>query len=168
MMRFEGKSVLVTGGATGIGRVTAQAFAREGAAVLIGDIDARAEETVALIEQDGGEAAFVRADVTDAAAMDALVAECVGRFGGMDMAFNNAGVLPPQRPLHEILPEEFDLAVNVDGRLPGLRQKLDQQAGVGIELVHGLVEHPANLRDEGIMPDELRQLRLEGVAVFFL
>jgi NAD(P)-dependent dehydrogenase (short-subunit alcohol dehydrogenase family) len=114
MMRFEGKSVLITGGATGIGRATAQAFAREGASVLIGDVDNRADETVALIEQEGGKAAFMRADVTDPAAMDALVAECVGQFGSMDVAFNNAGVLPPQRPLHEILPEEFDLAMNVD------------------------------------------------------
>ncbi|MEZ5744805.1 MAG: SDR family oxidoreductase [Sphingomonadaceae bacterium] len=114
MMRFEGKSVLITGGATGIGRATAQAFAREGASVLIGDVDNRADETVALIAQEGGKAAFLRADVTDPAAMDALVAECVGQFGSMDVAFNNAGVLPPQRPLHEILPEEFDLAMNVD------------------------------------------------------
>ena len=113
-MQFEGKTVLITGGATGIGRATAQAFAKAGAGVMIGDVDARAEETVALIEGAGGKAAFLKADVTDPAAMDALVAACVSRFGGMDMAFNNAGILPPQRPLHEILPEEFDLAINVD------------------------------------------------------
>lgn len=113
-MQFEDKAVLITGGATGIGRATAQAFAKQGAAVMIGDVDARAEETVALIADAGGKAGFMHADVTDPAAMDALVSECVSRFGSMDMAFNNAGVLPPQRPLHEILPEEFDLAINVD------------------------------------------------------
>ena len=73
-MRFEGKAVVITGGATGIGRATAQAFAREGASVMIGDVDARAEETVALIADAGSRAAFLTADVTDPAAMDALVA----------------------------------------------------------------------------------------------
>jgi NAD(P)-dependent dehydrogenase (short-subunit alcohol dehydrogenase family) len=97
-MRFEGKTVLITGGATGIGRATAQAFAREGAAVMIGDVDDRAAETVSLIEAEGGKAAFKKADVTDALAMTELVRDCVARFGGMHMAFNNAGVLPPPLP----------------------------------------------------------------------
>jgi NAD(P)-dependent dehydrogenase (short-subunit alcohol dehydrogenase family) len=113
-MRFEGKTVLITGGATGIGRATALAFAKEGAAVMIGDVDDRAAETVSLIEAAGGTAAFERADVTDPAAMEALVAACVARFGGMDMAFNNAGVLPKQRPLHEVTLDEWNLAINVD------------------------------------------------------
>jgi NAD(P)-dependent dehydrogenase (short-subunit alcohol dehydrogenase family) len=113
-MRFEGKTVLITGGATGIGRATALAFAKEGAAVMIGDVDDRAAETVSLIEAAGGAASFERADVTDPAAMEALVAACVARFGGMDMAFNNAGVLPEQRPLHEVTLDEWNLAINVD------------------------------------------------------
>ncbi len=113
-MRFERKTVLITGGATGIGRATALAFAREGAAVMIGDIDARAAETVSLIEAEGGKAAFLKTDVTDPAALEALVAECVSRFGGMDLAFNNAGVLPEQRPLHEVTLDEWNLAINVD------------------------------------------------------
>ncbi len=114
MMRFEGKTVLITGGATGIGRATALAFANEGAAVMIGDIDARATETVSLIEAAGGKAAFLKTDVTDPAALEALVAECVARFGSMDMAFNNAGVLPEQRPLHEVTLDEWNLAIDVD------------------------------------------------------
>lgn len=112
--QFAGKAVIITGGATGIGRAAAQAFARAGAAVMIGDVDARVEETIALIAAEGGRAESLRADVTDAADMDRLVSECIARFGRLDMALNNAGVLPPQRPLHEIRPEEFDLAVNVD------------------------------------------------------
>lgn len=113
-MTFADKAVLVTGGATGIGRAACVAFAAQGAKVMIGDIDARAEETVAIIRQAGGEADFTRTDVTDPAAVEALVAACVARFGRMDAAFNNAGVLPPQRPLHEVLPEEMALAVDVD------------------------------------------------------
>lgn len=112
--RFAGKAVLVTGGATGIGRAACVAFAREGAAVMIGDIDDRAGDTVALIGDAGGKAAHVRADVTDAAAMRALVAACLDRFGRMDAAFNNAGVLPPQRPMHEVPEDELALAIDVD------------------------------------------------------
>lgn len=114
MIDFSGKAVLITGGATGIGRATAQAFAEAGAAVMIGDVDERAGETVALIRQAGGTAEWFSANVVDPAAMDALVAQCVERFGRMDAAFNNAGVLPPQRPLHEIPLEEFNLAIDVD------------------------------------------------------
>jgi len=113
-MIYAGKAVLVTGGATGIGRAACVAFAAEGAKVMIGDVDARAEETVAIIRQAGGEAEFTPTNVTDPAAVEALVAACIARFGRMDAAFNTAGVLPPQRPLHEVLPEEMALAVDVD------------------------------------------------------
>ena len=113
-MTFEGKAVLVTGGATGIGRASSVAFATAGARVMIGDKDARAEETVAIIRQAGGEAEFVPTDVTDAAAVEALVAACVSTFGRMDAAFNNAGVLPPQRPIHEVTVEEMNWAIDVD------------------------------------------------------
>jgi NAD(P)-dependent dehydrogenase (short-subunit alcohol dehydrogenase family) len=113
-MRFEGKTVLITGGATGIGRATALAFAREGAAVMIGDVDNRAAETVSLIEAEGGKAAFKKADVSDAQAMTELVRDCVARFGGMDMAFNNAGVLPPPLPFHEVPASDLDHILNVD------------------------------------------------------
>lgn len=114
MDRFTGKAVLITGAATGIGRATALAFAREGASVMIGDVDARAEETVALIVGEGGNAAFRHTDVRHAADLDALVAACVERYGRMDAAFNNAGVLPPQRPIHEVTEAELDLAIDVD------------------------------------------------------
>lgn len=114
MARYPGKTVLITGGATGIGRATALAFAREGAAVMIGDIDARAAQTVKLIEQAGGRAAFESADVSLRADVDALVKACVARFGGMHAAFNNAGILPPPRPFHEITQADFDRTVAVD------------------------------------------------------
>jgi NAD(P)-dependent dehydrogenase (short-subunit alcohol dehydrogenase family) len=113
-MRFDGKTVLITGGATGIGRATALAFAREGACVMIGDVDDRASETVSLIEAAGGKAAFKQADVTDADAMTGLVRDCVARFGGMHMAFNNAGILPPPTPFHEVQAGDLDKILNVD------------------------------------------------------
>lgn len=113
-MTFADKAVLVTGGATGIGRATSVAFAAAGARVMIGDRDMRAEETVAIIEQAGGIADFVATDVTDPQAVEALVAACVDRFGRLDAAFNNAGILPPQRPIHEVPVDEMELAVDVD------------------------------------------------------
>lgn len=113
-MRFANKAVLITGGATGIGRAAAKAFAEEGAQVMIGDKNDLAGETVEIIRQAGGSADFLMTDVRDPAALDVLVAACIDRFGRMDAAFNNAGVLPPQRPLHEVPAEEMDLAVDVD------------------------------------------------------
>jgi NAD(P)-dependent dehydrogenase (short-subunit alcohol dehydrogenase family) len=114
MMRFDGRTVLITGGATGIGRATALAFAAEGAAVMIGDVDDRSGETVAMIEAAGGKAAFKKADVSDADAMTELVRDTVARFGGMHMAFNNAGVLPPPLPFHEVPASDLDHILNVD------------------------------------------------------
>ena len=98
LLDFTGKVVLVTGGATGIGRATSLAFARQGAAVVIGDVDDRAAETVRLIEEAGGTGLFVRTDVTVAADVERLVNTAVDTYGGLHVAFNNAGILPPDRP----------------------------------------------------------------------
>ncbi|MCP5397162.1 MAG: SDR family oxidoreductase [Sphingomonadaceae bacterium] len=111
---FTDKAILVTGGATGIGRETSKAIAAAGAAVMIGDKDDRAGETVEIIKQAGGTAEFLPTDVTSAEQVNRLVAHCVERFGRMDGAFNNAGVLPPQRPIHEVSEDELDLAIDVD------------------------------------------------------
>jgi NAD(P)-dependent dehydrogenase (short-subunit alcohol dehydrogenase family) len=98
---FEGRTVLITGAATGIGRATALAFAAARAAVLIGDVDPRAEDTVREISASGGKAAFQKTDVSDSAQVKALVARAVSEFGTLDVAFNNAGLLPPTAPLAE-------------------------------------------------------------------
>lgn len=113
-MRFTAKTVLITGGATGIGRATARAFAAEGANVMVGDVDDRAKETVELIVTEGGHAAFRHTDVRERAQLDVLVEACVAEFGGMHMAFNNAGVLPPPLPFHEVPEGDLDLILNVD------------------------------------------------------
>jgi len=91
--RFTHKAVLVTGGGSGIGRATALAFARDGAAVVVAgrSIDALAH-TVALIEDLGGRASYVVADVTQTDAVEALVHEVAERHGRLDIAFNNAGI----------------------------------------------------------------------------
>ena len=111
---YSDKVVLMTGGATGIGRATALAFAGHGAAVVIGDVDARAAETVEMIEQAGGQGAFVKTDVTVAAQVQQLVATTVEKFGGLHVAFNNAGVLPPTAPVAEMSESDWDRVIDVD------------------------------------------------------
>jgi NAD(P)-dependent dehydrogenase (short-subunit alcohol dehydrogenase family) len=93
---MQGLSGMVTGGASGIGRATAIAFAREGARVVIADIAAaehEAQVTVELIAASGGEAIFVPTDVSDETQVIRLVETTVATFGGLDFAFNNAGIL---------------------------------------------------------------------------
>lgn len=114
LLDFTDKVVLITGGATGIGRATALAFARHGAKVVIGDVDDRAAETVSMIEEEGGTALFVRTDVTSAADVEALVRTTVDTFGGLHVAFNNAGILTPTAPLAEQTEEDFDKTIAVD------------------------------------------------------
>jgi NAD(P)-dependent dehydrogenase (short-subunit alcohol dehydrogenase family) len=116
LLDFTGKSVLVTGGATGIGRAAALAFAEQGARLGIGDVDDRAEETVALINQAGGQAFFRRTDVRSAGQVEELVRAVVSAYGRLDCAFNNAGVLPPTQPLAETPDEVFDDIMSVDLR----------------------------------------------------
>lgn len=92
-MRFANKVAVVTGGATGIGRAAAEAFAAEGAAVAIGDVNApKAEEVVDLIESRGGKALFIEADVSQDDHAHRLADEAAGAFGGIDILFNNVGI----------------------------------------------------------------------------
>lgn len=93
MMRFGGKVTLITGGGSGIGLAAAKAFAAEGARVIVADRDIDGAEAAAeTIARAGGVAVAVRADVSDFASCQAMVAHAVETFGGLDIAFNNAGV----------------------------------------------------------------------------
>src|SRR5215468_11290217 len=91
--RVDGKVALVTGGASGIGRATALTFAREGAKLVVADMNADGgQQTVHMITENGGEAIFVQVDVTSASAVEAMISKTVETYGRLDCAHNNAGI----------------------------------------------------------------------------
>lgn len=92
MNRFKDKSIIVTGAASGIGRATAKRFAAEGGKVVCADKAAGVHETVEAITADGGTAIGVEMDAGDEAEVKALVERAVGEYGGLDIAFANAGI----------------------------------------------------------------------------
>jgi len=113
---LEGKVALVTGGSTGIGRATSLAFAREGATVVISDVNADdGEAAVQAIRELGREAAFFRADVSKAEDVEALVARIVATYGRLDCAFNNAGISGPMGlSIHDYDEASWDLVTNIN------------------------------------------------------
>jgi NAD(P)-dependent dehydrogenase (short-subunit alcohol dehydrogenase family) len=147
---FTDTVVLITGGATGIGRATATMFAAQGAAVVIGDVDPRAGQTVEAIRATGGTALFVPTDVTQDDQVAALVATTVQTYGGLDVAFNNAGILPPTNPLLDQTLDGWDRTLSVDlgGVFHALRHELAHMvehgggAIVNTASVAGLVADP--------------------------
>src|SRR5437773_11068638 len=94
-MRLKDKTAIITGSASGMGRVAAELFASEGAAIVVTDVnEAAGEETVAAIRGAGGQAIFVKADVSKESDVKALVDAAIESFGHIDVLYNNAGILP--------------------------------------------------------------------------
>jgi A-factor type gamma-butyrolactone 1'-reductase (1S-forming) len=112
-----GRVALVTGGGSGIGRATAELFAEQGAAVIVADVSETGEESAAAITAAGGEATFVRTDVSAEADVAAVVRAAESRYGALDAAFNNAGIGAPRAPFEELDAAGWDrmMAVNLRG-----------------------------------------------------
>jgi 3-oxoacyl-[acyl-carrier protein] reductase len=115
-VRLAGRIAIVTGAGSGFGRGIATRFAREGAKVVVNDVDAEgAAATVAVIEGEGGQACAVRGDVSRDADVAALVRSALDTFGGLHVVVNNAGTTHRNQPMLEVSEGEFDriYAVNV-------------------------------------------------------
>src|SRR5918996_737647 len=131
---LKGKVALVTGGSSGIGRAAALAFAREGAQVVVADVVVEGgKETVDLIKQAGGEALFVKADVSQAAEVEAMVNKAVETYGRLDCAFNNAGTEGAIAQTDEYTEENWErvIAINLKGVWLCMKHEIPQM------LTHG-------------------------------
>ena len=154
LLDFTAKVVLVTGGATGIGRATSLAFARQGATVVIGDVDDRAAETVRLIEEEGGTGLFVPTDVTVATDVERLVQTTVDTHGGLHVAFNNAGILPPTGPLLEQSEADWDktIAVDLKGVFLALKYEIAHMVTAGGGAIVNTASVAGVIADPGMAP----------------
>lgn len=127
MGELTGKLAIVTGASAGIGRAAAIALAREGAAVVIADLDVeRGELTARDMRDQGSRALFVRTDVSEDASVASMVERTVEEFGGVDIAFNNAGIEGTPAVTHECTPENWHrtLAVNLTGAWSCMRHEI--------------------------------------------
>jgi NAD(P)-dependent dehydrogenase (short-subunit alcohol dehydrogenase family) len=111
---FQSKVALVTGAGSGLGKVSALAFAREGAKVIVSDVDEKhGQQTAQIISKAGGDATFVKVDVTQAAQVENLINETVKTYGGLHYAHNNVGILQVG-PLTECTEEEWQRVIDVN------------------------------------------------------
>lgn len=123
---FEGKVAVITGAGSGIGRACALAFAREGARVVASDIAPEGgNETVNLIKQAGGEAAFIRCDVARPQEIEALIHSTVETYGRLDCAVNNAGIAGVQATTADYPLENWQKVININLTAPWLCMKYE-------------------------------------------
>lgn len=153
MTSLAGRVALITGSGSGIGRTTALHLAARGATIMVHDIAAEGgRETARLITAAGGQASFWQADVTDVAAMRAVVAGGEAQHGHIDILMNNAGIVNDACPLEEVTEAMFErsMAVHVKGSLfttqavvPGMKRRRYGKI-VNVASIHGLVGFPNN------------------------
>lgn len=137
-MRFQGKAVLITGAASGFGRLAAERFALEGASLVLGDINEEGLEDAATIPlASGAEVITRRTDVTDEADAKALVDAAVDQLGSLDIAINNAGIGHALARLPELTLDDYErvMRVNAGGVFLGMKHQLPIMAAAGAGVV---------------------------------
>ena len=151
-MKLNNKVAIVTGAASGFGEGIAKRYAEEGAKIVVSDLnDAAGARVVGEIEQAGGTASYVHADVSSGDAVKAMVGHAVATYGGLDIMVNNAGWAYSNRSSLEVTEDEFDkvFAINVKSlyhatihAVPVLRQAKGQGVIVNVASTFGIIGHP--------------------------
>jgi len=151
MSELKGKVAIVTGAGAGIGKAIAMLYAKEGAKLVVSDINEQnGNDVVEKIVKEGGEAFFVKADTSSAANNENLVKATVEKYGRLDIACNNAGIGGPAQPTGEYDVEQWNQVINVNlnGVFYGCRYQLEQMVKngggsiVNIASIHGTVAAP--------------------------
>ena len=115
-MKLIGKKTIVTGGASGMGKATAELFAKEGAEVAILDINEQeGNKTIQLIKENGGKGIFLKTDVSNSKEVNESINEVIKNFGEINILFNHAGTIIV-KPLHESTEEDYDYLMNINVR----------------------------------------------------
>lgn len=142
---FDGETVVVTGGASGIGRETALAFGGAGANVVVADVAVEAGDDTAsrITDQTVGTGVFVEVDVTSDAAIDTMLETAVDRFGGLDVAFNNAGIPGTFDETHEISEDDWQALIDVN--LTGIWRSMRAEIPVMLEHGGGVIVNTASI-----------------------
>ncbi len=126
-MELKDKVALITGAASGIGESTAMLFAKEGAKIILTDVDEEnGTKVLEKIKQQGGEGIFIKADTSNASDSEKSVEKAIEKFGKLDIAVNNAGIGGAQSPVGEYEIEDWDkvIAVNLSGVFYGMRYQI--------------------------------------------
>jgi len=132
MSKLLGKVAIVTGAASGIGRASAIAFAREGAKVVVADWNEQGQQTVNAIIAEGGEAFFVKADVAKESDIRRMIEDTIALWQRIDILFNNAGVVMV-KPLEQMTEDEWDrvMAINVKGAFLAIKHAVPHIRRIG-------------------------------------
>lgn len=133
MELVENQVAVITGSASGIGRTTAETFAEHGASVVVADVDEGGSDVAAEITERGGEATFVRTDVSDPDDVRQMIETTVEEYGGLDVLYNNAAIEGPVENLHEYDNDSFEqlLDVNVKGVWYGMKYGIEAMLADG-------------------------------------